>query len=126
MERAQYREAGPHLVLQAFLHRVVNGRGRIEREYALGSRRVDLLLVWPDRRGREGRFVVECKLVKDGGSHRRAFETGLAQTAEYMDLCGTDRGHLVVFDARSGRSWEDRIHREERAWEGTTITVWGA
>ena len=126
VERAQYREAGPHLVLQAFLHRVVNGRGRIEREYALGSRRVDLLLVWPDRRGREGRFVVECKLVKDGGSHLRAVETGLAQTAAYMDLCGTDSGHLVVFDARSGRSRADRIHREERAWEGTTITLWGA
>ena len=36
---AQYTEAGPQLVLQAFLHRVVNARGRIEREYALGRRR---------------------------------------------------------------------------------------
>ena len=42
-QRARYTEAGPQLVLQAFLHRVVNGRGRIEREYALGRRRVDLL-----------------------------------------------------------------------------------
>ena len=126
VERAQYKEAGPHLVLQAFLHRVVNGRGRIEREYALGSRRVDLLVVWPDRHGREGRFVVECKLVKDGGSHTRIVEAGLAQTAAYMDLCATHHGHLVVFDVRSGRSWADRIHREERTREGTRITVWGA
>ena len=39
IRRAQYTGAGPQLVLQAFLHRVVNARGRIEREYALGRRR---------------------------------------------------------------------------------------
>ena len=82
VERARYREAGPQLVLQAFLHRVVNGRGRIEREYALGSRRVDLLLIWPDGRGREGRFVVECKLVRDGRSQR----------ALQRDVSGLQRG----------------------------------
>ena len=126
IERARYKEAGPHLVLQAFLHRVVNARGRIEREYALGSRRVDLLVVWPDREGRESRCVVECKLVKDGRSHARTVEEGLEQTAAYMDLSRADAGHLVVFDARTGRSWADRISREERDWLGTSITVWGA
>ena len=126
IERARYKEAGPHLVLQAFLHRVVNARGRIEREYALGSRRVDLLVVWPDREGRESRCVVECKLVKDGRSHSRAVAKGLEQTAAYMDLSRADAGHLVVFDARTGRSWDDRISREERDWRGTNITVWGA
>ncbi len=76
IERAQYREAGPQLVLQAFLHRVVNGRGRIERVYALGSRRVDLLVVWPEGDGRESRFVVECKLAREGRSHARTVEEG--------------------------------------------------
>ena len=32
----QYHEAGPQLLLQAHLQRIVNGGGRIEREYALG------------------------------------------------------------------------------------------
>ena len=32
----RYREAGPQLLLQAHLQRIVNGGGRIEREYALG------------------------------------------------------------------------------------------
>ena len=126
IERAQYKEAGPQLVLQAFLHRVVNATGRIEREYALGSGRVDLLVVWPDVHGREGRFVVECKLVKDGRSHSRTVEKGLEQTARYMDLSAADAGHLVVFDMRRERSWADRVFCEERAWEGTGITVWGA
>ena len=125
IERAQYREAGPQLVLQAFLHRVVNGRGRIEREYALGSRRVDLLVVWPEGDGRESRFVVECKLVREGRSHARTVDNGLEQTAAYMDLSGTDAGHLVVFDMRAGRTWGEKVFREERAVGGVGITVWG-
>ncbi len=126
IRRAQYTEAGPQLVLQAFLHRVVNATGRIEREYALGSRRVDLLVVWPRAGDREDRIVVECKLVRDGGSRTRTVEAGLEQTAAYMDISGADEGHLVVFDLRKGRSWADRVHREARDWEGTSITVWGA
>ena len=126
IERARYTEAGPQLVLQAFLHRVVNGRGRTEREYALGSRRVDLLVIWPRPDGGESRYVVECKLVRDGRSHARAVEMGLEQTAAYMDTSGASAGHLVVFDMREGRSWADRVYRERRDWKGTPVTVWGA
>ena len=126
IQRAQYTEAGPQLVLQAFLHRVVNGRGRIEREYALGSRRVDLLVVWPSGDGREERFVVECKLVKEGRSAERAIWRGLEQTAAYMDTSGAAAGHLVVFDLRGGKTWADRVYRERSVWKGTPITVWGA
>ena len=125
IRRAQYTEAGPQLVLQAFLHRVVNATGRIEREYALGSRRVDLLVVWPRADGREDRIVVECKLVREGRSLARTVEEGLEQTRRYMDISGTDAGHLVVFDMRPGRSWAERVYREEREREGTRITVWG-
>ena len=124
IRRAQYTEAGPQLVLQAFLHRIVNARGRIEREYALGSRRVDLLVVWPKPRGGTDRFVIECKLLRGGRSE--TIRKGLAQTAAYMDLCGTGEGHLVVFDMREGRSWADRIYREDRERDGLRITVWGA
>ena len=59
IQRARYTEAGPQLVLQAFLDRVVNSRGRTDREYALGSGRVDLLVVWPGPDdGRSGREKV--------------------------------------------------------------------
>jgi hypothetical protein len=37
---APYHEVAPHLVLMAYRHRVVNG-GTIEREYAIGSGRMD-------------------------------------------------------------------------------------
>ena len=61
--RFAYAEAWPQLLLQAYLQRVVNGGGRIEREYALGSGRVDLLIVWP-LADRVQEFVVECKVVR--------------------------------------------------------------
>ena len=47
VERFQYKEAGPQLLLQAFLQRTINGGGRIEREYGLGRMRTDLLVIWP-------------------------------------------------------------------------------
>ena len=125
IQRAQYTEAGPQLALQAFLDRVVNSRGRTEREYALGSGRVDLLVVWPGPGGRESRFVVECKLVGRGRSKTRVVERGLEQTAKYMDGSGTDAGHLVVFDMRDGRSSREKVYREEREWDGRRIVVWG-
>ncbi len=45
VERFEYREAGPQLLLQAFLQRIVNAGGRIEREYGVGRMRTDLLIV---------------------------------------------------------------------------------
>ncbi len=35
-EKYEYKETAPHLILQAFLQRVVNGGGDILREYAGG------------------------------------------------------------------------------------------
>ena len=56
----------------------------------------------------------------------RTVAEGLEQTGRYMDISGTDEGHLVVFDMRLGRSWAQRVFRNERDWQGARITVWGA
>ena len=62
-----FNTAGPQLLLQAFLQRIVNSGGRIERAYGLGRMRTDLLILWPapsDARPlqRVQKAVVECKL----------------------------------------------------------------
>ena len=95
--RFAYAEAWPQLLLQAYLQRVVNGGGRIEREYALGSGRVDLLIVWPLAE-RVQEFVVECKVVRDG--LESVVAEGVEQTARYVDRCAAEAGHLIVIDAR--------------------------
>ena len=123
VKRFAYREAGPQLLLQAFLQRIVNSGGRIEREYGLGKMRTDLLIVWPQGE-RTRKFVIECKVL-----HRSLEQTlaeGLEQTAEYMDRCDAEAGHLVVFDRREGRRWADKVFRDRRASDsGVEIDIWG-
>ena len=127
--RFDYQEAGPQLLLQAFLQRVVNGGGRIEREYGLGRGRTDLLIVWPGRSDRGSRapaarrFVVECKILR--GSLERAVAEGVEQTLGYMDRCAGEAGHLVIFDRSPGKSWEEKVFRREGLGDAGTVTVWG-
>ena len=120
--RFEYAEAGAQLILQGFLHRIVNGGGRLEREYGIGRGRTDLLIVWPRGDG-EDRFAVECKLAHKGREH--AVREGLRQTAGYLDRLGSEAGHLVVFDRGPERSWEEKVFRREEEVEGKRITVWG-
>ena len=123
MGRFRYSEAGAQLLLQAYCQRVVNGGGRVDREYGLGRRRTDLLLSWP-RGDTWSRFVIECKVLHGG---REATERrGLEQTAAYMDLCGAEAGHLVIFDRSEERSWAEKIYRKEAPPGGRPITIWGA
>ncbi len=118
----RYHEAGPQLLLQAHLQRVVNGGGRIEREYALGRGRTDLLIVWPQG-GRERRFVVECKARR--GELERTVAEGMEQTRAYLDRCGAQAGHLIVFDRAPERTWEEKIFRRPPSEDGVPVTVWG-
>ena len=94
---APYAEIAPHLVLMAFLHRVVNGGGRIEREYALGRRRLDLLV---DYRG--SRLAVEVKTWRetDDRRGRNPVTEGLAQLELYAARAQATASWLVVFDQR--------------------------
>ena len=123
-----YREAAPQLILQAYLQRIVNGGGRIEREYGLGRGRTDLLVLWPGEAGQPydlwRRFVIECKVLRD--SDRRSLEAtverGVEQTLGYMAKCGAREGHLVVLDRR-GEPGEPRLG-EEQERDGRRVVVW--
>ena len=125
IERFQYREAGPQLLLQAFLQRIVNSGGRVEREYGLGRMRTDLLVVWPAGAPPEQtrRMVIECKVLR--GSLERTIREGLEQTRAYMDRCGAVEGHLVIFDRTPGKAWQERLFRRQEPGSGPPITVWG-
>ena len=125
VERFGHREAGPQLVLHAYLQRVVNSGGRIGREYAVGRGRADLLVEWGRGPLRSRKHVVECKVRRGSPGLDRIIREGLEQTVAYMDRCGAASGHLVIFDLRPGRSWEERIFRRDPAPGGNPVTVWG-
>ena len=122
VERFQYREAGPQLLLQAFLQRVVNGGGRVEREYGLGRGCTDLLILWPEGE-RTRRYVVECKVRHRG--LQRTIQEGLEQIRRYMDRCDAESGHLIVFDRSEDRTWQEKIFRREAPGLGAPVTIWG-
>lgn len=119
IERFEYKEAGPQLLLQAFLQRIVNGGGRIEREYGLGTRRTDLFIEY-FYEDKKQEIVIELKILY--GNLETTIEKGLQQTKSYMDKCGTKDGHLIIFDRRKHKSWDEKIWDEKI--EG--IHVWGS
>ncbi|MCP5106217.1 MAG: ATP-binding protein [bacterium] len=118
----QYAEAGPQLLLQAFLQRIVNSGGRVEREYGLGRKRTDLLIIWPSKKGIQ-QVILELKIRYD--SRATTIKKGLVQTRAYMDKCGTAEGYLLVFDKNPKIPWEEKIFKQEESSGGIKITVYG-
>lgn len=117
-----YREATVHLAFMAFLQKVVNGGGQIQREFAAGSGRVDLCVEMAGARA-----VFELKRVRpDRGTRERAVRDGVTQLSEYLDTLGEREGWLLVFDQREGLSWEDRLWSEDRVVEGRVLHLRGA
>ena len=122
--RFDYAEAGPQLILQAFLQRVVNGGGRIEREYGLGRGRTDLLIVWPrggatapdaatDRfvsrvqGGAQGPRADNCgRYGADGGLH------GPLRGADRSSACGAWSTRRPLLSG-GRRVWDVKIHRQQ-------------
>jgi hypothetical protein len=88
-----YPEIAPHLVLMAFLHRVVNGGGSLEREYAIGSGRMDICLRYGDVT-----LGLELKVWRAGRPD--PLTVGLNQLDRYLAGLGLATGWLVIFDQR--------------------------
>ncbi|WP_419163337.1 hypothetical protein [Candidatus Palauibacter sp.] len=87
---------------------------------------MDLLAVWPAGAGREVRFVVECKLVREGRSRVLDHRNGAGTDGGLYGPERRGRRPSVVFDMREGRTRAEKIYTEERRRNGTPITVWGA
>ena len=111
----EYGEATPHLVLMAFLQRVTNGGGRIVREMALNSRRLDLCVEY---RGR--RYAVEVKTAENFKGAE-----SYAQLADYLDTLGLAEGWMPVFDEDKSKPWEEKIFTRDEVFAGKTIHVVG-
>ncbi|MDR3183816.1 MAG: ATP-binding protein, partial [Prevotellaceae bacterium] len=116
IDRFEYREAAPHLILMAFLQRVVNGGGQIIREMAVGTGRLDICLVYEQQK-----YPIELKLWRG----EQSLKEGLAQTARYMDVYGCAEGWLLLFDRRPNLPWDDKIYMRKETPDGKTITVVG-
>jgi hypothetical protein len=102
----------------AFLQRIVNGGGRITREFAVGSGRADLVVEYGGRRS-----VIEVKLRAGDDTEKE----GLLQLSRYLERLGEQEGHLILFDRRKRVGWADKVFiREAQGTGGQRIYVFGA
>ncbi|MGB7084349.1 MAG: AAA-like domain-containing protein [Phormidesmis sp.] len=128
IERFDYKEAGPQLLLQAFLQRILNGGGRLTREYGLGRRRTDLFIEWPldESKGFLGpvqRIVLELKILRK--SLEATVVEGLAQTADYADKSGAEEAHLICFNRNPQVSWDEKLFERVELYQDKPIHIWG-
>ncbi|MDR1533925.1 MAG: ATP-binding protein, partial [Planctomycetota bacterium] len=116
LKNGEYPEAVPHLILQAYLQRVVNGGALIAREMAVGRGRVDLCVQYAGKA-----YPVELKLAG-----REPLEKSLKQTTDYMDTFGVKEGWLVIFDRGQKKPWDEKLFREDKTLpDGKLVHVVG-
>jgi len=113
----EYKEASPHLVLQAFLQRVINGGGHISREMALGKKRVDICIEWENQK-----YPIEIKLYKGAKTIKDSTE----QILDYMERVGSKEGWVVIFDRTPKKSWSKKLYMKEvKQKAGKKVTIFG-
>ena len=116
IERFDYKEAAPHLVLQAFLQRVINGGGRITREMAAGMRRLDLCVEYQG-----AHYPIELKLRYG----EQTYAEGQRQLLDYLTTLGCAEGWLLVFDRRPEIDWDAKLFWREVVLEEKTVHIIG-
>ncbi|MDR1676270.1 MAG: PD-(D/E)XK nuclease domain-containing protein, partial [Tannerella sp.] len=121
-QKSSYTEAFPHLLLMAFLQRVTNGGGHIDREYAAGRGRMDLAVEYAGKY-----YIIEVKIIYYYDTPAVVREEGLEQIRRYRDrIDASAPAYLVIFDRRPKArklSWDKKI-----SWtvdEASKVTVLG-
>ncbi|UBU12296.1 ATP-binding protein [Nonomuraea gerenzanensis] len=122
-----YHEAACQIILMAFLHRLVNGGGYLDREYAAGTKRLDVFVRWPyPGPGGERlmqREAMELKVWRAGEND--PMPDGLARLDRYLDRLTLTTGVLVIFDRRpEAPPWRERGGFEQATTpSGRQVTV---
>ena len=109
-------KAAPHLVLQTFLQRVINGGGTMHREMALGKNSADICIEWEKQK-----YPIELKIYNGPCTAEKA----IPQILKYMERTGSDDGWVVIFDRDTGKSWEEKLYLEEKVIDNKKINVFG-
>ncbi len=112
----QYKEAAPHLIMQAFLQRIINGKGAVLREFAYAKKRIDLCVVYS-----KNKYPIELKMHYG----KNTISDGLEQLSEYMDGFGEKTGWLIIFDRRKTITWDEKIYWKTKKYDNKIINIVG-
>lgn len=115
LDRYEYKESAHHLLLMAFLQRIVNTGGDIIREMAVGNGRLDMLVRFGNQE-----FALELKIKRDNYT----IEDGKEQLDRYLDTLGLKEGYLVIFDP-AAIDWEKKLYWKKTVHNNKTIIMVG-
>ena len=115
-EKTDYREAAPHLILMAFLQRVLNGGGRIHREFAAGTGRADICVEYDGRK-----YPIELKIRRS----EKTLAEGIEQILGYMETLGCAEGWLALFDQRKRVRRDAKLYMKKKNVQDKTVTIIG-
>jgi hypothetical protein len=140
-----YNEAVPHLIIQAFLQRVINGGGTINREYGAGRKRVDIMVKWKyplsgkwqvvsgkiseqltvdSGQWQYQNIVMEIKTINKKQKYESLREKALKQTAEYAKICGEKQAYILIFDRDNSQKWKKDEPVENAEYDDIQIEIW--
>ncbi len=108
-------EVTPHTLFMAWLQRLVNGGGTIHREYALGRKRLDILVEFAGEK-----FVSEIKLYRG----EKTLSDGLDQICEYLNQIGLSEGYLMIFQKNLATDEDSRYRVETVEHQGKRVFVY--
>ena len=120
VKRFSYAEAGAPLLLQAFLQRILDGGGRIERSYGLGRGYITLLLYWPYKRKTQ-KTIIDIWYLK--GSLKDTIKKGVEELAKNLAANKILNGHLVLFDNKRDEFWEQKVSTT-KIGKDSHIDIW--
>jgi hypothetical protein len=113
LDRFTFKESAHHLLLMAFLQRVINAGGDIVWEMAVGNGRIDLLVKY-----KKQEFALELKIKRD----KHTISDGLEQLTRYLTRLNLSQGYLIVFDP-TPRDWDEKIQFQTFTHKTKTITL---
>ena len=127
LKRQPYSEAAAQLVFMAYLQHIVNGGSpagpaTIDREYAVGSGRIDLCIRWPLASNRSERFAIELKVWRKGSSDPR--DVGIEQLCGYLTRLDLESGTLIIFDQRDSSITPEPSGPETIEKDGRRVDIW--
>ncbi|MBI4026727.1 MAG: ATP-binding protein [Verrucomicrobia bacterium] len=111
-----YKEAAPHLILMAFLQRIINGGGNLRREMAAETRRLDLCVEIDNQR-----YPIELKIRQNANT----MQEGIGQLLRYMESPAVSEGWLLIFDRRPKMSWEQKLFTKDVKHQSKAIHILG-
>ncbi|HLP59994.1 MAG TPA: ATP-binding protein [Candidatus Deferrimicrobium sp.] len=114
LNRYEFKESAHHLLLMAYLQRIVNG-GEIIREMAVGNGRLDMLVKF-----KKQEIAIEIKIKRD----KISIEEGKEQLSNYLDRLGLTEGYLVIFDPGK-KKWEQKIYYKAEIHNNKKIIMVG-